>query len=57
MIKECPKCESENIEPYDQIAPNVMDRFNDSALHKMKCNDCSTTWDNVYKLVGYEEIS
>ena len=57
MIKECPKCESENIEPYDQIAPNVMDKFNDSALHKMKCNDCRTTWDNVYKLVGYEEIS
>lgn len=45
----CPACRSENISAGDcnHEAP---------ATQEVECKDCGATWNDIYKLVGYEDL-
>lgn len=49
---QCPFCESPNIEAHKINIPD-----NDITTQDIECHDCGKQWRDIYKLVGYEEIT
>jgi hypothetical protein len=47
----CPNCESNNVESVDSMEYDC-----GSAWQSVGCNDCKSTWTDVYQLSGYEKL-
>ena len=47
----CPQCRSEQIE-----APNGVEIDAGTARQEMGCLDCGATWEDVYTLIGYDNL-
>ncbi len=47
---QCPWCRSGGIEGVRGIEAEA-----DEAWQRIRCRDCGQEWDDIYKLIGYEE--
>jgi transposase-like protein len=47
----CPNCESYNIETIESVAVG-----NGCAWQPVMCNQCESTWDDQYTLIGYGDL-
>ena len=50
-LSHCPFCDS------DQIEGGFLEMDGSSAWQPVVCNDCGKGWNDIYNLVGYEEIT
>jgi predicted Zn finger-like uncharacterized protein len=48
---QCPVCKSESIVGRDQVEVN-----SGAAWQSVKCMDCGATWQDVYSLVGIDNL-
>ena len=49
--QQCPSCESYEITSLDHVEID-----NGSAWQEVKCDSCKATWQDVYKLTGYDNL-
>jgi len=48
----CPNCESDRVETLDSVTIDPP-RY---ATQSILCGSCDATWDDIYNLVGYENL-
>ena len=48
----CPSCDSIDITSVDDVETD-----SNSAWQNIECNSCKVTWQDVYKLTGYDNLT
>lgn len=49
--QQCPSCEAHEVTTVDHVETD-----GGSAWQEVKCDSCEATWQDIYKLTGYDNL-